>query len=82
MAIQYRLLQNKIKGSANYGKFYAHTVKRGTISLEQIEEMSLRRKSSAARTVQRREVLHANRVCGRFKGDGQAFHFREKRMCG
>lgn len=37
--IQYRLLQNKIKGSENYGKYYAHTVRRGTISLEQIEEM-------------------------------------------
>lgn len=39
MAIQYRLLQNKIKGSKNYGKYYAHTVKRGTISLEYIEKM-------------------------------------------
>ena len=39
MAIQYRLLQNKIKGSENYGKYYAHTVRRGTISLEDIEEM-------------------------------------------
>ena len=39
MAIQYRLLQNKIKGSENYGKYYAHTVKQGTITLEQIEEM-------------------------------------------
>ena len=39
MAIHYRLLQNKIKGSKNYGKFYAHTVKQGTISLEDIEEM-------------------------------------------
>jgi len=39
MAIQYRLLQNKIKGSENYGKYYAHTVKQGTVSLEQIEEM-------------------------------------------
>ena len=39
MAIQYRLLQNKIKGSENYGKYYAHTVRQGTVSLEQIEEM-------------------------------------------
>ena len=39
MAIQYRLLQNKIKGSKNYNKYYAHTVKRGVISLEQIESM-------------------------------------------
>ena len=39
MAIQYRLLQNKIKGSKNYGKYYAHTVKQGVISLEDIEEM-------------------------------------------
>jgi predicted histone-like DNA-binding protein len=39
MAIQYRLLQHKIKGSENYGKYYAHTVKQGTITLEQIEEM-------------------------------------------
>lgn len=39
MAIQYRLLQNKIKGSKNYGKYYAHTVKQGIISLEDIEEM-------------------------------------------
>ena len=26
MAIQYRLLQNKIKGSKNYNKYYAHTM--------------------------------------------------------
>jgi len=39
MSIQYRLLQNKIKGSKNYGKYYAHTVKRGIISLEDIESM-------------------------------------------
>ena len=39
MAIQYRLLQNKIKGSKNYSKYYAHTVKQGVISLEDIEEM-------------------------------------------
>ena len=39
MPIQYRLLQNKIKGSKNYNKFYAHTVKRGVISMEEIEKM-------------------------------------------
>ena len=39
MAIHYRLLQNKIKGSKNYGKYYAHTVKRGVVSLEDIEAM-------------------------------------------
>ena len=39
MAIHYRLLQNRIKGSKNYGKYYAHTVKRGVISLEDIEAM-------------------------------------------
>ena len=39
IAVQYRLLQNKIKGSKNYGKYYAHTVKQGVISLEDIEEM-------------------------------------------
>ena len=38
MAIQYRLLQNRIKGSKNYGKYYAHTVRRGTVPLEDIEE--------------------------------------------
>ena len=39
MAIHYRLLQNKIKGSKNYNKYYAHTVKQGEISLEEIERM-------------------------------------------
>ena len=39
MAIQYRLLQNKIKGSKNYNKYYAHTMRRGTVSLEDIEQM-------------------------------------------
>lgn len=39
MAIQYRLLQNKIKGSKNYNKYYAHTVRRGVISMEEIEAM-------------------------------------------
>ena len=40
MAIHYRLLQNRIKGSKNYGKYYAHTVKRGVISLEDIEAIT------------------------------------------
>ena len=39
MAIQYRLLQNKIKGSKNYGKYYAHTVKQGVVSMEDVEMM-------------------------------------------
>jgi len=39
MAIKYRLLQNKIKGSKNYNKYYAHTVRQGVISLEDIESM-------------------------------------------
>ena len=39
MAVRYRLLQNKIKGSKNYNKYYAHTVKQGVISLEDIESM-------------------------------------------
>ena len=39
MAIHYRLLQNRIKGSKNYGKYYAHTVKRGVVSMEDIEAM-------------------------------------------
>ena len=37
MAIHYRLVQNKIKNDKNYGKYYAHTVKQGEISLEEIE---------------------------------------------
>ena len=39
MAIHYRLVQNKIKSDKNYGKYYAHTVKQGEISLEEIEKM-------------------------------------------
>ena len=39
MAIHYRLVQNKIKSDKNYGKYYAHTVKQGEISLEEIERM-------------------------------------------
>ena len=39
MAIHYRLVQNKIKSDRNYGKYYAHTVKQGEISLEEIERM-------------------------------------------
>ena len=39
MAIHYRLLQNQIKGSKNYRKYYAHTVKQGVVTLEDIESM-------------------------------------------
>ena len=56
MPIQYRLLQNKIKGSKNYNKFYAHTVKRGVISMEEIEktiESNCTAKSSDVRLVLR-----------------------------
>ena len=33
MAIFYRLVKNNIKSSKNYGKFYAHTVKQGKVSM-------------------------------------------------
>jgi len=39
MPIRYRLLKNKITGSKNYNKYYAHTVRQGVISLEEIESM-------------------------------------------
>lgn len=38
MAITFRLLRNDIKSSKNYGKYYAHTVKNGELTLEQIEQ--------------------------------------------
>ena len=38
MAIFYTLLQNKIKSSKHYGKYYAHTVKQGKVSMQQIEQ--------------------------------------------
>ena len=59
MAIHYRLLQNKIKGSKNYGKYYAHTVKRGVVSLEDIEAMieeNCTAKASDVRLVDLREM--------------------------
>lgn len=37
MPIGYRLLQNKIKGSKNYRKYYAHTVKQHPVSFEEVE---------------------------------------------
>lgn len=39
MPIHYRLLQNQIKGSKNYRKYYAHTVRQGVINMEDIEQM-------------------------------------------
>ena len=59
MAIHYRLLQNRIKGSKNYGKYYAHTVKRGVISLEDIEAMieeNCTAKASDGRRVIREQI--------------------------
>ena len=56
MPIQYRLLQNKIKSSKNYKKYYAHTVKRGVIGMEEIEktiERNCTAKSSDVRLVLR-----------------------------
>ena len=38
MAIYYKLIKNQIKSSKNYGKYYAHTVKQGKVSMEQIEQ--------------------------------------------
>ena len=58
MAIQYRLLQNKIKGSKNYGKYYAHTVKQGVVSLEDVEMMIQQNCSAQASDV--RLVLRRN----------------------
>lgn len=56
MAIHYRLLQNKIKGSKNYNKYYAHTVKQGVVSMEEVERMieeNCTAKSSDVRAVLR-----------------------------
>ena len=39
MSIQYKLMKNEIKSSKNYGKYYAHTVRRGHVTLEDIEEL-------------------------------------------
>jgi len=65
MAIQYRLLQNKIKGSKNYNKYYAHTMRRGTMSLEDIEKMieeSCSAKASDVRLVLR-ELFDTVKFC-------------------
>ena len=54
MSIKYRLLQNKIRSSKNYGKYYAHTVKSGEVTLEEIErliEQSCTAKASDVRLV-------------------------------
>ena len=37
MAIHYRLVKNTFKGNKDYGKYFAHTVKQGEISMEEIE---------------------------------------------
>lgn len=37
MALHYRLLQNNIKSNKAYGKWYAHTVKQGELTLKEIE---------------------------------------------
>lgn len=76
MAIQYRLLQNKIKGSANYGKFYAHTVKRGTISLERIEDMISQNCTAQASDVRAvlRELFNVVKLCMQ---NGYAVDLRE-----
>ena len=39
MAIYYRLRQNKIPNDKNCGKYFAHTVKQGEVSLEEIEQL-------------------------------------------
>ena len=38
MPIHYKLIQNKIKSDKNYGKYYAHTVRQGEVSLEEVEK--------------------------------------------
>ena len=38
MAVIYRLMKNQIKSSKNYGKYYAHTIRRGEVKQQQIEE--------------------------------------------
>lgn len=65
MAIQYRLLQNKIKGSNNYGKYYAHTVKQGVVSLEEIEHMIEQNCTARASDVRLvlRELYDAVKFC-------------------
>lgn len=38
MAVIYKLMKNQIKSSKNYGKYYAHTIRRGEVKQQQIEE--------------------------------------------
>jgi predicted histone-like DNA-binding protein len=51
MSIRYRLLKNEIKSSPNYGKYYAHTVRSGHVSLEEIEKEVERSCSATAADV-------------------------------
>ncbi len=56
MAIYYKLTQNKISSDRNYGKYYAHTVRQGEVSLEEIEnviEQNCTAKASDVRLVLR-----------------------------
>ena len=39
MAVLYRLHKNEIRGSKNFGKYHAMTVKAGTVSQDEIERM-------------------------------------------
>ena len=39
MALHFILQRNNIKSNKSYGKWYAHTVKQGELSLDRIEEM-------------------------------------------
>ena len=68
MAIQYRLLQNKIKGSKNYKKYYAHTVKNGVVRLEDIEDMIASKCTASPGDVRLvvRELFDAVKVCMQF----------------
>ena len=51
MSIKYRLLKNEIKSSKNYGMYYAHTVRAGHVSLEEIEKLVAQSCSATAADV-------------------------------
>ena len=56
MAVYYRMRRNEIRSSKNYGKYYAHTVRQGEVSLEEIEctiEQNCTAKASDVRLVLR-----------------------------
>lgn len=76
MALRFTLRQNKFKGTKDYGKWYAHTLKQGELTMKDIEEQ-IQNSCSVTRADVRAVIVALQEVVERGLKDGLVVNLDE-----